>query len=440
MVAQINKTNAEQEYLDQFEAKATSLPGNSAISDIRRQAIKRFDETGLPDRRVEAWKYTDLRAAYTQSYPLADRAAHLVELNDDDLKTAIGTFNDLECHRLIFVNGSYRFDRLGYPEGVDVKPLQELFEEQPDWIADKLGQLAELSKNDPTLNLNTAFLTDGVKIQISGEADKPIHVVYLNTGKSSAVSVRNFIELEQGAKATVIEQFVTLGDLPFQTNNVTQVITGDNAELHHIMIQSEQGESNHLSTWTTAIGKEASYNAFQLTTGGQLSRNQLFARFEGENANLNFGCTFLGRDRQHSDTTLIVDHAVPNCESREYYKGVMDDNAKGVFQGKLEVKAIAQKTDGKQMAQALLLSETAEFDAKPELEIFADDVVCGHGATSGQLDEDLLFYLKARGIPDKQARALLVQAFIGEALELVEDENIREKLTDIAIEWLEKGK
>jgi len=188
--------------------------------------------------------------------------------------------------------------------------------------------------------------------------------------------------------------------------------------------------------WLATLGADARYDAFQMSTGAALARNQIYVRFDGEGSATDVSGACLMRGRQHNDTTLIVEHRVPRCVSRELFKVVLDDEARGIFQGKIVVSPNAQKTDGKQMAQALLLSETAEFDSKPELEIFADDVVCGHGATSGQIDEDLLFYLESRGLPEAQTRALLIQAFVGATFEQVENETLREAFAAASAAWL----
>jgi len=217
---------------------------------------------------------------------------------------------------------------------------------------------------------------------------------------------------------------------------VTEVIINDKAALHHVKLQREGGDALHLTTWLLKIGADAHYDAFQFSLGAALARNQIYAQFTGEGSQANISGAFLLRDRQHCDTTILVEHLVPRCGTRELLKAVLDQEARGVFQGKIIVAPGAQKTDSKQMAQGLLLSEGAEFDSKPELEIFADDVVCGHGSTSGQIDEDLLFYLEARGIPEPEARALLIQAFVGEALERIEDEGLREAFTKAAADWL----
>ena len=217
---------------------------------------------------------------------------------------------------------------------------------------------------------------------------------------------------------------------------MTELKVGDKAALKHVKLQRDGDDALHLSTWLVELGADARYDAFQFSTGAALARNQVYLRFAGEGAAADMSGAFLLRGQQHCDTTLLVEHRVPHCASRELFKGVLDDEARGVFQGKIIVSPGAQKTDGKQMSGALLLSERAEFDSKPELEIFADDVVCGHGSTSGQIDEDLLFYLEARGIPEAQARALLIQAFVGEALEKVEDEALRERSGAASAEWL----
>ncbi len=439
MAVQAKKTKAEQGYSDQFKAVLETLPGDASVTEVRKQAIARFKDIGLPNRRVEEWKYTDLRAAIQEAYSPAQHDT--ADLTDAELKAAYGSFADLDCYRVVFVNGRYRADKFGYGDGIDVQSINDLLTEKPSWVVEQLQKGIVFPENDASLALNSAFMADGVAVQVSGKIDKPVHIVFINRGNEAAsVNTRNLISVADGANATVVEQFVTLGETAFQTNTVTETVLGKDAELNHIKVQTESAVGSHLSTWTVTIGEKARYSPFQLTSGAGLSRDQLHARFDGEYASINFGSIFLGRDKQHADTTLVVDHAVPHCESREHYKGVMADKARGVFQGKLMVKKIAQKTDGKQMAQALLLSEDAEFDAKPELEIFADDVVCGHGATSGQIDEDLLFYLRARGIPEDQAKALLIQAFTGETLELIENEDIRECLSAIVVDWLGTAK
>jgi Fe-S cluster assembly protein SufD len=222
-----------------------------------------------------------------------------------------------------------------------------------------------------------------------------------------------------------------------QVNTALELVIGDRAEVDHLKITTGETTVLHVSSLMASIGAGSRYDDFALTTGGGVVRNQLFIRCDGEHSTLNLRGATLLKGRQHADTTLILDHSVGGCTSREVYKSVLDDEAHGVFQGKIIVRPHAQKTDAKMMTRALLLSEAAEANAKPELEIFADDVQCGHGATTGALDEDLLFYLRARGIPAKEAEALMIQAFIGEAVDEIRHEGLREAIMAAAVEWLQ---
>jgi Fe-S cluster assembly protein SufD len=240
----------------------------------------------------------------------------------------------------------------------------------------------------------------------------------------------------EGAEALLLETHVGLGEAPHQTNTVLELAVRDGARLAHIKMIGEGTASTHVGTAIAALGAKVDYRSFQFTSSTALTRNQMFVTFEGEGSTIDLSGAFLGRGSEHTDTTLLVDHAVPRCTSRELFKGVLDDRARGVFQGKIIVRPDAQKTDGKQMAKALMLSPDAEFDSKPELEIYADDVICGHGSTAAEIDHDLLFYCRSRGIPLSEARALLIEAFIGEALEKIELEPVREALAAIAHDWL----
>jgi Fe-S cluster assembly protein SufD len=276
-------------------------------------------------------------------------------------------------------------------------------------------------------------IVEGARMQ------KPIHLIFVTSGvEKAAVATRNFIEVGEGAEAVVVESHVALRAAASQHNTVTEIAVRDRARVQHLKILAGAGDgsgtaaSAHIGTWIARLGAGAEYRAFQLTVGVPLVRNQLLVAFAGEGAKLDISGCFLGGGTEHIDTTLVVDHAVPGCESRELFKGVLADRARGVFQGKVIVRPDAQKTDGKQVAQALMLSEDAEFDSKPELEIHADDVVCGHGSTAAEIDTEMLFYLCSRGITLDDARSLLIESFVGEALDKIEDERLREALAAIA--------
>ncbi|MBK5198047.1 MAG: Fe-S cluster assembly protein SufD, partial [Methyloceanibacter sp.] len=322
--------------------------------------------------------------------------------------------------------------------GVEVVSLAQALEKPPSWLKSVLGQVNPRA-DDPVLALNTALMTGGAALRIHQGVtlDKPIHLIQLDgKGAPASTVTRNVVVAEPGSSVMVVESFGSLGIRGLQRNAATELLVGDKAAVRHVKLEREGEDALHLSTWLVGLGADARYDAFQFSTGAATIRNQVYARFAGEGSALDISGAFLMRGRQHCDTTLLVEHAVPRCTSRELFKVVLDDEARGVFQGKIIVSPGAQKTDGKQMAGALLLSETAEFDSKPELEIFADDVVCGHGSTSGQIDEELLFYLETRGIPEAEARALLIQAFVGEAFERIEDEGLRNAFAAASAEWL----
>jgi Fe-S cluster assembly protein SufD len=437
------RTKAEQAYLDLFESAERALPGarDPFVSGLRTKAIEAYGRLGLPHRRIEAWKYTDLRARLTDVNPLLK--AEGIAVGGGELARALGSeLAGLPAYRLVVIEGDLRADLSDIATlktaGVEVLSLGQALETPPSWLRAALAQVNP-REDDPVLALNAALMTGGAALRI-GEGvtlDKPIHLIQLDgKGEPASTVTRNVVAAEPGSSATLLESFASFGIRDLQRNAATEVRLGEKAALKHVKFQREGEDALHLSTWLVALGADARYDAFQFSTGASLARNQLYARFAGENSAVDISGAFLLRGRQHCDTTLLVEHAVPHCTSRELFKGVLEGEARGIFQGKIIVSPGAQKTDGKQMAGALLLSESAEFDSKPELEIFADDVICGHGSTSGQIDEDLLFYLEARGIPEAEARALLIQAFVGEALEKVEDEALREALAKTAAGWL----
>jgi FeS assembly protein SufD len=436
------RTKGEQAYLDMFEAAEKALPGarDPFVSGLRRKAIEAYGRLGLPHRRIEAWKYTDLRSRLTDAYPLLSAVG--VAVGEADLSKALGAVTALPAFRLVIVEGDVRADLSDLSglkaAGVEAVSLAQALEKPPSWLKKTLGQVNPRD-DDPVLALNTALMTGGIALRI-GEGvilDKPIHIIQLDgKGEPASTLTRNVVIAESASSAMILESYGGLGLRGLQRNAVTELKVGDKAAIRHVKLQREGEDAVHLATWLVELGADARYDAFQFSTGAALVRSQIYARFAGEGSVADISGAFLMRGRQHCDTTLLVEHRVPHCTSRELFKGVLDNEARGIFQGKIIVSPGAQKTDSKQMAGGLLLSEAAEFDSKPELEIFADDVVCGHGSTSGQIDEDLLFYLETRGIPEAQARALLIQAFVGEALERIEDEGLRDAFAAATAEWL----
>ncbi|WP_409562599.1 Fe-S cluster assembly protein SufD [Hyphomicrobium sp. MC8b] len=435
----VMKTKAEQAISESFEAAAGKLPGTDVVRERRAQAIGAFSGLGLPHRRIEEWKYTDLRANVKDIFPAAPDDA--TPLTIAELIVALGPLAHVDAHRIVFVNGHHRAGLSDFADaaGIEVAALGELLATATEDVSAALVSTPE--GGDAIETLNTAFMTDGAVVRVTEGASvaKPLMIVFVRAGaEASSVAVRNFVTVEAGASASVIEAHVVLpgATQDVQLNALTDVVLGKGATLHHAKVAVDEGKALHLSNCDVTLDADATYRSFQFSAGLGLARNGLNVIFEGEGSKIDLSGAYLARRAEHIDTTLVVDHAVPRCESRELFKGVLEDHGRGVFQGKIIVRPDAQKTDGKQMSQALMLSEDAEFDSKPELEIYADDVVCGHGTTAAELDPDLLFYCRSRGIPEKEARALMIESFIGEAIEKVENEQLRGALAAYATQWL----
>jgi Fe-S cluster assembly protein SufD len=441
MTVAVTRTKAEQALTESFEAVAGALPGSAAVHEARRRAIGTFAALGLPHRRIEEWKYTDLRALLKEAY--APAVARAVTPDQRALDAALGpALADLDAIRIVFVDGAFapaltRLDE-GHGKSYHFDPLTRGLAQGFDWLEARLAD-TKGPKGGAVLALNTAFASDGALLRVVDgmRLERPVHLIFAAGGaEKTAVTTRNFVRVGDGAEAVLVESHVEIGTSASQHNTVTEVAVGDGARAQHlkILVGSEGGGavSAHIGTWIAELGAGARYRAFQLTAGMPLVRNQLTVAFAGEGAKLDFSGCLLGAGAEHVDTTLVVDHAVPGCDSRELFKAVLADRARGVFQGKVIVRPDAQKTDGKQMAQALMLSEDAEFDSKPELEIHADDVACGHGSTAAELDADMLFYLCSRGIVLEDARALLIESFAGETLDRIENERLHEAVSAIA--------
>lgn len=430
------KAEADEELAEYFDAVFPSLPGSDKIDTLRKDAYGRFEALGLPHRRIEEWKYTDLRSRIRV---LSDPGAGSVGLSEAELGDALGPFAGMDAVRVVFVNGVYEgaLSTETKDSSISVSSMADALREAPATLLDNLGAVNPPDKEEAVIAFNTALMRDGALVRIEGSPTKPVHLAFVTVGdQAQTIVTRNMVSVADGVNATILETHVSVGTAAVHHNSVVELLAGDKAEVHHVAALMDNTEASHVGSTMVRLGTETVYRAFQFLTGGAISRRQMFVRFSGEDAKLNISGAALLRGKQHGDLTLVVDHAVPNCESRELFKTVLDDQARAVFQGKVIVRPHAQKTDGEQMSQALLLSEMAEFDSKPELEIYADDVVCGHGATSGQIDEELLFYLKARGLPDQQARSILIRAFVAEALEEIEQENIQNGLSQVADAWL----
>jgi Fe-S cluster assembly protein SufD len=428
------RTAAELALADMFATAKGHLPGAEAV---RASAFAAFMQQGLPHRRVEAWKYTDLRALMRDAKPLAtapdaQSAARVA--------SALSLIGDVDCRRIVLVDGvldAAQSDLAALEPGLRISSIAEALRANDPLLAVETPGRT-LAGGDVALALNTAFASDGVLIHVASGAslDRPIHLMHLAPDVPQAVFTRSLAVFEKGARAMVIESHQGGAGVDYQVNNAIELRVADDAHVDHVKIIGESANAIHVSSLMATIGAKTRFNDFTFTIGGRVIRNQLFLHFAGEGAVAGVRGASLLKARQHADNTLVADHVAPGCQSRELFKAALDEEARSVFQGKITVRADAQKTDARMKTHALLLSDDAEADAKPELEIFADNVQCGHGATSGALDEDLLFYLKARGIPHKEAEALLIQSFIGDAIEGIEHAGLREVLMDAVSQWL----
>jgi Fe-S cluster assembly protein SufD len=427
------RTAAESALAAEFAAARNSLPGANAIAELRDQAFRRFEAGGLPSRRVEEWKYTDLRALMREARPLAGLPGADEKRRAKQANAMLASF---EARRIVFVNGTLvpeLSDLSDLEPGLSIRSMASALDACKARAVDRMGHI--LPDADTAFALNTAFMRDGAVIDVAAGVAlaRPIHVVFVTAGEEpAAVFTRSLVTIGNGARAMLVESHA--GSNEYQVNTALELDVADEAHVDHVKITG--AGDPHISTLVASIGARSRFNEFLFTTGGTVVRNQMFVRFAGPGTIAGLRGASLLKGDQHVDNTLFVEHAAEACTSRELFKCVLDGESRGVFQGKIIVRPGAQKTDAKMATHTLLLSETAEADNKPELEIFADDVQCGHGATSGALDEDLLFYLRARGIPQGEAEALLIQAFVGEAVEGIEHAGLRDTLMEHVVAWL----
>jgi Fe-S cluster assembly protein SufD len=405
-------------------AEAAYIDAAAALAPARREAFARFSATGMPHRRLEEWRWSDLRQRLDRPYPPAAPTAY--DRPAVERLVAASPFPAVAPVRLVLVDGVFR------PELSKLPGTDEL---AVAWSEAISGVDAD---GEPLEALNGAFAPGTLRLDVaSGQADSRwVELVFVTTAREQATYAAR-VEISVGEGATLRLAEAHLGaEGAFVSLPVVAITLGGGARLDRVKAATEPETAHHLASTVLTLGANAIVRDYTLTMGAGFTRHQQTVRFTGEGGDARIAGSYLLKDRQHCDTRLVVDHRVPHCTSREVFKVVMDDEARGIFQGKVIVRPGAQKTDGKQSSHALLLSPAAEFDAKPELEIFADDVVCGHGATAGDIEEDHLFYLRARGIPEAEAKALLIEAFVAEAFGDDMEEGVREALADMARGWL----
>ncbi|MCR9178291.1 MAG: Fe-S cluster assembly protein SufD [Alphaproteobacteria bacterium] len=397
------------------------------LKPLRTAAAARYGQLGLPKLRTEAWKFTNLKVLETLAVkPASSGEAH------PDLPAALA---ELDACRILIVDGKV-VDHGTLPDGVEAAGLDA---DAPDWVRETVGTIASI-ENHPFTALNTAQFDGGIALRVARgkSVETPIHLVHLSTaGATDEAEIshpRVLVIVEDGAILDLVESHQGTG--AYIRNTVTEVSVGADAKLGHYKLQADSREAFHVAMTAVTTKGKSSYDNFALSTGSRLARNEVRGHLGGQHIDYHVNGAYMATGDQHLDTSTFIDHAEPNCTSHELYKGVLLENGHGVFQGKILVRPDAQKTDGYQMNRALLLSPTAEINSKPELEIYADDVKCSHGATVGELEDDQLFYLLARGVPRDRARAILVAAYVDEAIDTIDREPVREAFRAVASEWM----
>ena len=431
-------------YLASFAGFEERLNGESSspLHKVRRSAIDFFAESGFPSSRDEEWKHTNLAPlTRIKFHPLFDGDPATLSAAD----IAAFTFAGLECTQLVFLNGLFapHLSTPGpLPPGVRAMSLAAALEEVPEKVEPHLGRYLPYQQQGFAA-LNTAFLKDGAFIYIpqGTQLEAPIHLLFVSTaGKHPTVSFpRNLIVAEASTRASLIETYAGLQDQVYLTNAATEVVVGANASFEHCKIQRESTAAFHVAALHFNEARDCRLTSNNIALGGRLTRNDITTVLDGEGVESTLNGLYLMDREQHVDNHTLIEHAQPNCVSYELYKGILAGQSSGVFRGKIHVHQAAQQTNAYQSNQNLLLSDEAEITSKPQLEIYADDVKCSHGSTTGQLDQDAVFYLRTRGLGEQDAINVLTRAFAGEILDLIASETMRAQLNQLVISKLESA-
>ncbi|MHC4549923.1 MAG: Fe-S cluster assembly protein SufD [Planctomycetota bacterium] len=405
--------------------EALEREGGGALHALRKRALARFEELGLPTTKQEEWRFTNVAPLAKEPFPLGRPTTNGIA-DVDRLALAPG---------LVFVDGHFRADLSTVPEGVRASSLGEALRTDGDFVQRHLGPY----EDRPFVALNTAFLEDGAFLHVPRGVvlAEPLHVLFVGTDK--ACHPRNLYVVEESAAAAVVEAYVSLGDAAHLTNTVSEAAVRANGALEHYQLQLENERAYHVATLLAHQERDSRFTSHSHTLGGALTRNDVTVALDGEGGLCTLNGLILTRGVQHADNHTWIQHRKPHCESHELYKGVLADRSSGVFSGHIHVYPDAQKTDAFQASANLLLSDEAVVDAKPQLEIYADDVKCSHGSTTGQVDPQALFYLRTRGIQPERARNMLIRAFAGEVTERLGVAAARERVERLLTERLPGG-
>lgn len=429
-------------YSSSFEKFENSLNGESKsfFHKLRKDAIAKFGEFEFPTLKNEEWKYTNISPILKQNFIPSINSDQTIFSNEEIEKFL---FTGFDCCLLVFVNGRYseelsKIKKL--PDGIVIDSLKNVLLNEPDMIK---GYAGKLSKIDNSFNaLNTAFAQDGIVVKIAdGKVlENPVQILFLNGGKSENIlsAPRNLIVAGKNSHAKIIFNYNGSTEEKYFTDAVTEVYCDEDSIVDLYKIQNEDVRSFHIEKVEIEQKRGSLFNHYSFSFGGALTRNDINSTHKGQNIDTHYYGLYLGNDNQHIDNHTFIDHAEPNCESNEIYKGILDGSSRGVFNGKIMVRPDAQKTNAFQSNKTILLSDKARIDTKPQLEIFADDVKCSHGATIGRLDEAAYFYIRSRGIPDELAKSMLIRAFANDVVEAVKIDELKDQLNHMIFEHLNR--
>ena len=423
-----------QHYLADFK-QLQNIKKDDWFSKQRQSAFNIFQESGFPSTRKENWKYTDVKPIAKNLF--SNIANSNVVISDDEIDAIL--FKELECVELVFVNGAYseKYSNIkNLPNELTIKNMANALVDDEDFLKKYLSQYVNDDSSSFTA-LNTAFIQDGTYINVPSDLilERPISITYISKGNSNvfATHPRNLIFMGENSKATIIENYIGIDDTNYFTNAVTETSLSQGASLEHYKIQQESSNAFHIGNLNTSQDKDSRFESHSISIGGALVRNDINAQLNEEGAEITMNGLYMTDKAQHIDNHTRVDHFKPYTQSNQNYRGVLNGKSRGVFNGKVVVHPQAQKIEAYQNNANLLLSDDAEIDTKPELEIYADDVKCNHGATIGQLDNDMLFYLRSRAVDEQTARSLLTYAFADEIINNISFQSIKNKLEHLII-------
>jgi len=432
--------NGTELVVGKFTEFAANAAGPKWLAPLRKAGLASFADQGFPTLHDEDWRFTNVapiaRLNFQPAEPVAANGA-------ESQAIAASVFAGLSGHRLVFVNGffSAKLSNVNaVAAGVRIENLRAALAQDSTLIEKHLGQYAQTGNNSFAA-LNQAFFSDGAFIFVPPgvEVTEPVQLLYISSAKNSgeAILPRNLVIAGANSKLTVVESYLSTSKVDYFTNAVTEILAGDQARVEHVKLQDEAAAAYHIATIAGEFGRASNVTVHSIALGAKLSRNNIRAKLAGESLECILNGLYLTRDEQLADHHMIVEHAQPHCASHEYFNGILDDKSRGVFHGRIYVHPAAQKTDAKQTNKNLLLSDNATANTKPQLEIYADDVKCTHGATIGQLNAESIFYLRSRGMGVETARRMLIHAFAGEIIERIQCEPARAVIDKLVWERLE---